>query len=95
MESLLWDSESDEILDLQGWSEATSRKGAEVETLGLLRGLQMHGLAGALARKQEPWEMTQEVGGLLETDPGNWAWPVITDRKTQIVSDEGNNRCEM
>ena len=66
-----------------------------METLGLLRGLQMHGLAGALARKQEPWEMTQEVGGLLETDPGNWAWPVITDRKTQIVSDEGNNRCEM
>ena len=66
-----------------------------METQGLLRGLQRHGLAGALVREQEPWEMTQEVGGLLETDLGNWAWSVVTDRKTQIVSDEGNNGCEM
>ena len=66
-----------------------------METLGLLQGLQRQGLAGALAREQEPWDMTQEVGGLLETNPRNWAWSVVTDRKTQIVSNEGDNRCEM
>ena len=61
----------------------------------MLQGLQRQGLAGALAREQEPWDMTQEVGGLLETNPRNWAWSVVTDRKTQIVSNEGDNRCEM